>query len=305
MTTDTSLDAHALFDFEALTPDHLRAAPSHSPMARLYGGQVVAQALAACQQSVAEDRFANNCHANFIRAGDPALPLDFILNRDSDGRSFSARRVVVSQQGRVILSMSASFHVPEAGAQHQFAMPAVPGPAALATQAEVLSTVADRLPARHRAFWLRESLFEYRPVERFFVFDPPIQAPRRHVWMRYTGPLVPDGTAAGDRTAGDRTAGDRATHQRLLAYASDLHILHTALLPLGRSWADALLQDASLDHAIWFHSHARADEWLLYVLDSPFAGGALGLGRGLIYTADGRLVASVAQQGLIRFPTPE
>lgn len=283
---DTSLDPHALFDFETLSPELLRARPTHSPMARLYGGQVVAQALAACQWSVGPDRFANSCHANFIRAGDPALPLDFHLSRDSDGRSFSARRVLVSQQGRVVLSMSASFHVPEPGGHHQFPMPAAPGPDTLRTQAEILAAVGDQLPPRHRAFWLRESLFEYRPVEAFHVFDPPAEAPRRHVWMRYTGPA----------------SNDPAQNQRLLAYASDLHILHTALLPFARSWADPLLQDASLDHAIWFHGHARVNEWLLYALDSPGAGGALGLGRGLIYTADGRLVASVAQQGLIRFP---
>ncbi len=287
MTIDTSLDLKALFDFERVSGDHLRLRPTHSPMARLYGGQVVAQALAACQQSVSADRFANNCHANFIRAGDPALPLDFNLNRDSDGRSFSARRVTVSQQGRVILTMSASFHVPEPGGHHQFAMPDVPGPEGLATQADILAGVADRLPARHKAFWLRESLFEYRPVERFHVFDPPVEAPRRHIWMRCVRPM-------GD---------DRAAHQRLLAYVSDLHILHTALAPFGRTWADPALQDASLDHSIWFHDHGRVDDWLLYVLDSPYAGFARGLGRGLIYAADGRLLASVAQEGLIRFPT--
>ena len=145
---------------------------------------------------------------------------------------------------------------------------------------------AEQLPERHKAFWLRESLFEYRPVEPFHVFNPPITSSRRHIWMRYTGAL----------------SADRAAHQRLLAYASDLHILHTALGPFGRTWADPVLQDASLDHAIWFHQHAPVDEWLLYALDSPYAGGARGLGRGLIYAADGRLIASVAQEGLIRFP---
>ncbi len=286
MSADTSLDHGALFGFEQLSDNHLRAAPSHSPMARLYGGQVVAQALAAGQHTVTTDRFANNCHANFIRAGDPALPLDFHIERDSDGRSFSARRVTVRQQGRVILSLSASFHVPEPGAHHQFAMPHVPGPEGLASQAEILAQAADRLPERHRAFWLRESLFEYRPVETFHVFDPPATPPRRHIWMRHSGSL----------------GADRALHQRMLAYASDLHILHTALAPFGRTWADPALQDASLDHSIWFHQPGRVDEWMLYALDSPYAGGALGMGRGLIYSRSGQLLASVAQQGLIRFP---
>ncbi|WP_439534459.1 acyl-CoA thioesterase [Polymorphobacter sp.] len=286
MSIDTSLDIPALFAFEEMAPDALRLPPTHSPMVRLYGGQVVAQALAACQHSVAPGRFANSCHANFIRAGDPALPLDFEVSRDSDGRSFSSRRVTVRQQGRVVLTMTASFHVPEPGARHQIAMPDVPGPDGLPTQLDILSKVGDRLPARHQAFWLRDGFIEYRPVEPFHVFEPPVTPPRRHIWFRCTRPL-PD---------------DRALHQRLLAYASDLHILHTALAPFGRTWADPELQDASLDHAIWFHDEARIDQWLLYVLDSPYAGNARGLGRGLIYTADGRLIASAVQEGLIRFP---
>ena len=283
---DISLDLDALFAFTQLAPDMLQLPASHSPMARLYGGQVVAQALAACQHSVTPDRFANAAHANFIRAGDPGQPLEFQISRDSDGRSFSARRVTVSQQGRTILTMSASFHVPEPGQHHQFPMPQVPGPDGLPTQLDILRQVADRLPARHQAFWLRDGFIEYRPVEPFHVFDPPATPPRRHVWFRCTR----------------RLAKDRALHQRLLAYASDLHILHTALAPFGRTWADPTLQDASLDHAIWFHDHGSINDWLLYVLDSPIAGGARGLGRGLIYTQDGRLIASAAQEGLIRFP---
>jgi acyl-CoA thioesterase-2 len=291
MTTDTSLDLQALFAFTEHSPDHLSLAASHSPMARLYGGQVVAQALAAAQASVTPDRFVNAAHASFIRAGDPAQRLDFRIDRDSDGRSFSARRVTVRQQGRTILTMSASFHVPEPGQRHQFPMPEVAGPEGLPTQIDLLSRVADQLPARHQAFWLRDGFIEYRPVEPFHVFNPPVTSPRRHVWLRCTRPLPPE------------SANDRALHQRLLAYASDLHILHTALAPFGRTWADPSLQDASLDHGLWFHDHAPVDDWLLYALDSPVAGGALGLGRGLIYARDGRLIASAVQQGLIRFPT--
>jgi acyl-CoA thioesterase-2 len=287
MTTDTSLDLAALFAFTEHTPDHLSLPPTHSPMARLYGGQVVAQALAAAQASAPPDRFVNALHANFIRAGDPAAPLHFHLERDSEGRSFSTRRITVRQQGRTILTMSASFHVPEAGQHHQFPMPDVPGPEGLATQLDWLQPLAAQLPARHQAFWLRDGFIEYRPVEPFHVFSPPITPPRRHVWFRCTRALP----------------ADRALHQRLLAYASDLHILHTALAPFGRTWADPELQDASLDHALWFHAHAPLTDWMLYALDSPVAAGALGLGRGLIFAADGRLIASAVQQGLIRFPT--
>lgn len=286
MTRDTSLDLAALFHFTETAADVLEAAPTHSPMARLYGGQVVAQALAAAQASVGPDRFAHNLHANFIRAGDPGQPTAFHIARDSDGRSFSARRVTARQQGRVILTLSASFHVPEPGQQHQLPMPEVPAPEGLAPQIDWLRPVADQLPERHQAFWLRDQLFDYRPVELFHVFSPPVTQPRRHFWMRCTQTLGPD----------------RPLHQRLLAYATDLHILHTALGPFGRTWADPALMDASLDHAVWFHDEFRADDWLLYALDSPCANASRGLGRGLVYTRQGRLVASVAQEGLIRFP---
>lgn len=275
-----------LFDYVEIAPDVFRAPPTHSPMVRLYGGQVFAQALAAAQRTVTDGRLANSCHAYFIRPGDPAHTIDFAVIRDSDGRSFSARRVTATQGDKLILSLAVSMHVDEPGAQHQFAMPEVAAPEGLASQATIMSAIGARLPTRHRAFWLLDMGVDYRPVEPFVTFDPAPRPARRHFWFRLTG-------AVGD---------DPAEHQRLLAYASDLHILHTGLLPLAIGWAEPRLQDASLDHSIWFHDRFRVDEWLLYALDSPRAAGARALGRGTVFTRDGRLVASLAQEGLIRLP---
>ena len=275
-----------LFAFVRAGPDRFVAPPAGGPLARLYGGQVIAQAIAAVQLTAPADRHVNSCHAYFVRPGDPHRSIDFAVERDSDGRSFSARRVAATQEGRLILSLSASFHVREDGPAHHMAMPAVPPPEALPSQDRQLAEIADRLPPRHRAFWLGDIGIDCRMVEPFDTFDPPPRPPHRHVWLRLRY----------------RIGDDVAEHQRLFAYASDLYLMHTGLLPLGIGWADPRLQDASLDHAIWFHDRFRIDEWLLYALDSPVAGHARTLGRGLVFTRDGRLVASVAQEGLIRMP---
>lgn len=275
-----------LFVFETPAPDRFVARPGGGKPARLYGGHVIAQALAAAQLTAPAGRHVNSCHAYFVRPGDPHLPIDFAVERDSDGRSFSARRVTAAQVGRLILSLSASLHVPEDGPAHRAPMPDVPPPEALVPQDERLSGIADRLPPRHQAFWLSDIGIDFRMVEPFETFDPPLRAARRHVWLRLR----------------HRIGDDVAEHQRLFAYASDLYLMHTGLLPLGIGWADPRLQDASLDHAIWFHDRFRIDDWLLYALDSPAAGHARTLARGLVFTRAGRLVASVAQEGLIRMP---
>lgn len=275
-----------MFAFEVPAPDRFVARPGGGILARLYGGQVIAQALAVAQRTAPADRHVNSCHAYFVRSGDPHRPIDFAVERDSDGRSFSARRVTVMQEGRLILSLSASMHVPEGGPAHHMAMPDVPAPEALVSQDRRLAEIAERLPARHQAFWLQDVGIECRMVEPFETFDPVPRPAHRHVWLRLR----------------HRIGDDMAEHQRLFAYASDLYLLHTGLLPLGIGWADPRLQDASLDHAIWFHDRFRIDEWLLYALDSPAAGHARTLGRGLVFTRDGRLVATVAQEGLIRMP---
>ncbi len=275
-----------LFAFDEAAPDRFTAPATGGPVARLYGGQVIAQALAAAQRTVTDDRLAHSCHAYFVRGADPLIPIEFAVERDSDGRSFSARRVAARQAGRLVLSLAASFHIDEPGAAQSQAMPDVPPPELVTPQDVRLSAIADRLPLRHQGFWLNDIGVEFRSVEQVDAFDPAPQAATRHIWLRLRHGI-------GD---------DMGEHQRLLAFASDLYLLHTALLPLGIGWADARLQDASLDHAIWFHDRFRIDEWLLYVLDSPAAGHARALARGSVFSRDGRLVASVAQEGLIRMP---
>ncbi|MGV3768681.1 MAG: acyl-CoA thioesterase [Sphingobium phenoxybenzoativorans] len=283
-SNDPAVEREMLFAFEEVGTDHFRAAPIPSRLLRLYGGQVVGQAVAAIQKTALPDRAINSCHAYFVRPGSIDRPIDFIVSRDRDGRSFSARRVVVEQDGQVIFTMSAFLHTQEEGARHQFPMPDVPGPDGLRPMSDYIAEIGDALPRKHWPFWRREHLFEWRPVQRFRVFNEAPESSVRHVWFRFKGKL-------GD---------DPAEHQRFFAYVSDLHILHAGLVPLGVGWADDHLQTASLDHAIWFHDSFRVDEWLLYALDSPAAAGARTLGRGAVYTADGRLVASVAQEGLIR-----
>lgn len=274
----------SLFTFEERDDGTLRVPASGGPLFRLYGGQVLSQALAAAQHSVAPGRPAHSCHAYFVRAGRIDMPIDFTVIRDTDGRSFSARRVEARQGDSLILTLSASFHDPEDGPVQQAAMPDVPGPLDLPPQDDVIAAALSAMPPHRVVFWDRDIGIDHRAVEPFHTVNPPKAAPQRSFWFRIR----------------DRLSDDLREHQRMLAFASDLYIMHSGLLPLGISWSDHDLQDASLDHALWFHQPFRADEWLLYTMDSPYAGGARTLGRGTIFAQDGRLVASVAQEGLIR-----
>lgn len=274
-----------LFDLAEVAPDHFRARAIPSSLLRLYGGQVVAQALAAVQRTATPDRWVHSCHAYFVRPGRLDHPIDLFVDRDRDGRSFSARRVRVMQDGELILNMAASLHVPEAGYDWHLPMPeGLPGPEQLSSMSEQVRAAAAKLPEKLRPFWLREHLFDWRPVEPFKMFNGAPEPARRHFWIRKK------------RKLGD----DWAEHQRFFAYVSDLHILHTGLLPLGLGWAEPTLQAASLDHAIWFHREFRVDEWFLYALDSTASVGARSLGRGTVYDRQGRLVASLTQEGLLR-----
>jgi acyl-CoA thioesterase-2 len=273
-----------LLDLETLEVNLFRGRTSDEGWKRVYGGQVIGQALVAASRTVDEPRPAHSLHAYFIRPGDPAAPILYTVERDRDGKSFTTRRVVAIQHGRPIFNMAVSFQVEEPGAEHQFDMPQVPGPEGLRTERELRLPFADRIPEKFRAHWLRERPIEMRPVEVRDMFAPEKLPPYHHVWFRVA----------------DRIGDDRALHQCMLAYASDMTLLDTCTLPHGLSWLDPKFQSASLDHAIWFHEPFRADEWLLYVQDSPKAAGARGFNRGSIYTQAGRLVASVAQEGLIR-----
>lgn len=273
-----------LLDLEALEVNLFRGRTSDEGWRRVFGGQVLGQALVAASRTVDEPRPAHSLHAYFIRPGDPAAPILYSVDRDRDGQSFTTRRVVAIQHGRPIFNMAASFQIEEEGLEHQFDMPDVPGPEGLLSDRELRMRDGDRIPEKLRAHWLRERPIEIRPVDPRDMFTPDKRPPVQYVWFRVAGPI-------GE---------GRALHQCMLAYASDMTLLDTCILPHEISWVNPKLQSASLDHALWFHEPFRADEWLLYAQDSPKASGARGFNRGTIYTRDGRLVASVAQEGLIR-----
>jgi acyl-CoA thioesterase-2 len=253
---------------------------------RVFGGQVIGQALVAAERTI-EGRIPHSLHAYFLLPGDSDAPIVYQVERIRDGRSFSARRVQAIQHGRPILSMIASFQVPEEGLEHAPPMPEVPAPETLRPASELNErwlAEAGPVPSQVRDALLAPSAIEFRPVEPRNPLAPSPSEPRQAVWFR----------------AADRIPDDPRLHRCILAYASDYHLVGTALRPHGRSWFQRSMVVASLDHAIWFHRDARVDDWLLYAMDSPSAQGARGLARGLVFDAKGRLVASVAQEGLMR-----
>ena len=274
----------ALLDLERIDDDLYRGRTDEPGWKRVFGGQVIGQALVAAIRTVSEPRAPHSLHAYFIRPGDPEVPIIYRVERDRDGSSFTTRRVVAIQHGRPIFNMAASFQIEEPGVEHQSAMPDVPGPENLPSLLSLRLAVADRIPERFRKMWLRQPPIELRSVAPRDIFEPLPRDPVSHIWFRVVEPI-------GD---------DPALHQCMLAYASDMTLLETSIYPHGLKWFDPKFQAASLDHALWFHDRFRADEWLLYAMDSPRAGGARGFSRGSIYTRDGRLVASAAQEGLIR-----
>jgi acyl-CoA thioesterase-2 len=273
----------ALLDLEAVEVNIFRGISPKDRSQRVFGGQVLGQALVAATRTV-EDRLCHSLHAYFLLAGDPKVPILYEVDRSRDGKSFSSRRVVAIQHGRPIFHLSASFQVEESGLEHQIDPPNVAPPEDLPSEDDFRLQMAAKVPEQYREHFLRKRPIELRPVDRSDIFRPGKRRPHQSVWVRATGPL-PD---------------DIALHQCVLAYASDMTLLDTALLPHGIGWFSEKIQMASLDHAMWFHRRFRADEWLLYVQDSPSASGARGFNRGLIYTREGKLIASVVQEGLMR-----
>ena len=275
-----------ILDLEPLEVNLFRGRSSQSRWQRVFGGQVIGQALVAACRTV-EDvmaRLPHSLHAYFLLGGDPKAPIVYEVDRIRDGKSFTTRNVKAIQHGRAIFSMSVSFHVAEEGLSHQFTMPDVPRPDALPSEAEVKERVWQFLPEPVRRYYERERPIELRPVELGRYLGETSKDGRFHVWIRATGRL-PD---------------EPAIHQCVLAYASDMTLLDAALISHGRSVFSEDIMAASLDHALWFHRPFRADEWLLYAQDSPNLASSCGLSRGLIFAADGRLVASVSQEGLLR-----
>ncbi len=273
-----------LLDVEQLDVDLYRGPRQPGGQGRVFGGQVIAQALMGAHRSTGEGKVAHSLHAYFMRPGDEDFPIIYRVVRDFDGRSFATRRVIATQGGQPILSLTASFQRPEEGLAHHLPMPDVPGPEALEDERDLFRREWERTEDPRLRFAKRRRPIEIRPVQPRFTSPPRKREPAYQCWFRAAAPL-PD---------------DPALHQAVLAYASDMALLGTAMLPHGVSWWTNKMQNASLDHVVWLHEPFRADEWLLYAMDSPWAGGARGFNRGAIYARDGRLVASVAQEGLIR-----
>jgi acyl-CoA thioesterase-2 len=273
---------------ERLDRDFFRGTSQDLGWGAIFGGQVLGQALSAAAQTVPVERAVHSLHGYFVRAGDVRRPILYQVDRLRDGKSFTTRRVAAVQEGEAIFSLEASFQIQEEGFDHQDAMPVVPAPEALVSERDMALAVADQLPDALRAIATAERPIEIRPVEPRNPLAPEVAAPRRHMWYR----------------AVDRLPDDPALHRYLLAYASDFSFLGTAMDPHGVSWLMPGMHVASIDHVMWFHRPFRFDEWLLYSVDSPSASGARGLVRGQFFDRSGRLVASTAQEGLMRRRRP-
>jgi acyl-CoA thioesterase-2 len=284
MTSSAVDELLSLLQLERLEDNLFRGESRDIGTRNVFGGQVLGQALSAAQQTVDGDRSAHSLHAYFLRAGDIDKPIVYSVERTRDGGSFSMRRVTAIQHGQSIFNFSASFQVEEPGVEHQLPMPSVPRPDDLAPPSPLPADELAKLPPKLQRWFGRSGPFEFRHVYPRDDLNPPKRPPFQQVWFRLSSraPATPE------------------LHRALLAYASDFHLIGTTMFPHGISFLQRNVQVASLDHAMWFHRPFRVDEWLLYSCDSPTAQGGRGLARGMIYSEDGRLVASTAQEGLIR-----
>ena len=272
-------------DLERLETRLFRGQSPQVGWQRVFGGQVIGQALVAATRTVEqENRFVHSLHAYFVRPGDPSVPILYDVETIRDGGSFATRRVTAIQHDKPIYFMTASFQDEEDGFEHQTPMPVVPAPESLLGEADLKAQFLTQAPPHIRAYWERPRPIELRPVSLTHYFSTEKLEPSQNIWVRTTGP-VPD---------------DRRLRAAVLAYLSDMTLLDTALFAHGTSVLDRALQVASLDHAMWFHRPPVLDDWLLYSQDSPSAFGGRGMTRGALFSRDGTLIASVAQEGLIR-----
>lgn len=278
---ETLLD---ILDLEKIEQNLYRGESPDVGWQRVFGGQVIGQALVSAQRTVESERHVHSLHGYFMRPGDPSVPIVYEVDRIRDGRSFTTRRVVAIQHGRAIFSMSASFQIEEPGLEHYLPMPKVAPPEDLPSEKELANQFIDHAPEGVRKYWQRERPIELRPIDLEHYISSRKLDPVQNIWFRATGKL-PD---------------DSAVQRAVLAYASDMTLLDTSLFAHGRAVFDPNLQVASLDHAMWFHRPMNMEEWHLYSQDSPNASGARGFTRGSIYNREGVLVASVTQEGLIR-----
>lgn len=278
----------SILDLETLEHNLFRGRSPKTGWQRVFGGQVIGQALVAAQRTVEPQRHVHSLHCYFMRPGDPAIPIIYEVDRIRDGGSFTTRRVLAIQHGHAIFSLSASFQADEEGLEHQIPLKeGIPGPEGLIGDKEFGETYSHMAPQHIRGYFERERPVEMRPVSIKHYITRERLPPEQNVWMRVTGKM-PD---------------DRALQAAILAYISDMTLLDGSLYPHGRSVFDKDIQAASLDHAMWFHRPNRLDDWLLYAQDSPNASGGRGFNRGAFYTRAGELVASTAQEGLIRLRT--
>ena len=277
-----------VLNLEQLEVNLFRGRSPQDRWQRVFGGQVIGQALVAASRTV-EGRPPHSMHAYFLVGGDPKVPIIYEVDRIRDGKSFTTRRVVAIQHGQAIFTLMVSFHNDEEGLTHQAPMPQVPPPEDLPSEAQIKATILPTMPEAVRRYYESERPIELRPVQHDRYLGKKYEDGKFNVWIRATGKL-PD---------------DPAIHQCVLAYASDMSLLDTALVPHGRSLFEKQFMGASLDHALYLHRPFRADDWLLYAQETPTMTGSRGFARGLIYTRDGSLVASVAQEGLVRIRRTE
>jgi len=273
-----------LLTLEPIEENLFRGSSQDLGFRQLFGGQVLGQSLSAMSQTVEDARHVHSLHGYFLRPGDASLPVVYQVDRVRDGGSFSTRRVTAIQKGQPIFTSSASFQYDESGFEHQTSMPDVVGPENLPSELDMIRQRAHLIPESMREKLLCAKPIEFRPVVGEDPFNPNVSDPIKYVWFRADGTL-PD---------------NLALHKYLLAYASDFGLLTTSLLPHGKGVWQKDMQVASLDHALWFHGELRIDDWLLYAMDSPWAGNSRGFSRGSVYNRAGKLVASVTQEGLIR-----
>jgi acyl-CoA thioesterase II len=274
----------AVLDLEKIEENIFRGRTYEVHWQRVFGGQVIGQSLVAASRTLDEDRQPHSMHAYFLLEGDPAAPILYQVERIRDGGSFSTRRVVAIQHGRPIFFMSISFQVAEEGFEHQFPMPDVPKPEDLPGEKELIAKFLDHMPGPMKAYFASERPIEIRPTDLSLFMGLSPREPHRSAWIKAAGKL-PD---------------DPRLHQCVLAYSSDMTLLDAALVPHGKSIFSKDILAASLDHTLYLHRPFRADEWMLYVQDSPFSGSGRGLTRGMIYSEAGDLIASVMQEGVIR-----
>jgi acyl-CoA thioesterase-2 len=278
----------SILELEALEHNLFRGRSPSTSWQRVFGGQVIAQALVAAQRTVEGERYVHSLHGYFMLPGDPAIPIIYDVERLRDGGSFTTRRVTAIQHGKAIFSLEASFQVDEIGLDYQAPMPLdVPGPEDLLSQRELIERHGDEMPAGIGRFWRRERPIEMKPVDLDHYFSREKLEPRQNNWVRIR----------------EQVPADRKIQAAVLAYLSDMTLLDTSTFAHGRILADPDIQAASLDHAMWSHRPDPLDGWLLYTQDSPSTSGSRGFTRGALYARNGTLVASVAQEGLIRLRT--